>query len=176
MIPSLSIPDSVSAHRYWASCRAVLLLVTSLGVQSTALGMIAIGPLAESPYDPRTLTRVGRSMLTVEFDPEVYAVGCLATVLLSCGGIWAWNRILRRADSDQRETIAGQGLRAMLAIAAASSLGFGAVLAWVGPGFADTRIVAASDLQLLAIPTILAFVFAIFAGWFVSADTGGESA
>jgi hypothetical protein len=142
----------------------------------TALLMIAIGPRAESPYDPRTLTRVGRRMLTVEYDPQSYVAGCLVTVILACIGIWAWNRMVLHVPCELSDEIMRRGMRLMLALAVVSSLGFGAAIVWVGPRLADARRVAESDLLVLAIPTLVAVVCLFFAFWAVWRGARGEPA
>jgi hypothetical protein len=178
MIPRLSVPDFLvtSPSLYGYSCRAALVLTTSLGVQMTAFLMIAIGPRAESPYDPRTLTRVGRSMLTVEYDPQAYAAGCLVTVILSCVGIWTWNRMVFHVHSEISDEIMRRGMRLMLVLAAASSLGFGTAIVWISPRLAGARRVAESDLLVLATPTLLASACLLFAFWTVWRGARGEPA
>lgn len=154
----LPIPDFLETSLYWSSCRAALALTTSLGLQVTLVLVIGIGPLAETSYDPAALTEVGRFMLTVEYDTQAYAAGCLVTVFFACAGVWAWNRMLFRAGPDLAQATARRGAYFMLGLAGSSFAAFWAVIVWIGPGLADPRRVAALYLLLLAAPTMLTLV------------------
>lgn len=164
----LTVPDFLTARLYWSSCRAVLVLAISLGLQAIVVLMVGIGPLAESTYDPSILTGAGLFFVSAEYDLQAYAAGCVATVLLVCAGLWAWNRYLFRVGSDGGEWAARRGAGFMLALAVLSFAAFWTVLGSIGPGFADARRVATGDLILLAAPAVLTVVVTAAAygiGW-----------
>jgi hypothetical protein len=160
---ALTIPDTLPSSLYWSSCRAVLVLTTSLGLQVTAILMIGIGPLAELPYDPAELTNAGRFFLSAEYDTQAYAAGCALTILLAWAGLSVWNRLLLAAREERAESLARSGMRLLVGMAVGSLGGFALLLAWVGPGLADDRQVEGAVLVLLSVPILLTLVVVGFA-------------
>jgi hypothetical protein len=154
----LTVPDFLPARLYWSSCRAVLVLAISLGLQTIVVLMVGIGPLAESTSDPATLTGAGLFFVSAEYDIQAYAAGCVATILFVCAGLWAWNRVLFRVGPDGRESAALRGTRFLLALAVVSFAVFWTVLGSIGPGLGDAGRVATGDLMSLAAPGVLAVV------------------
>lgn len=152
----LHAPDGLSRRRYEASCRAVLVLAVSIGLQVISLLIMAIGPLAAPTHDPATLTAAGRFFLTAEYDKEAYALGCVATVLLAVAMLHAWNRLVHRVAPARRGAFARRAGHLVLGLAVLGTGTFAFVMRSVSLRLVGARPVPADDLVRLAAPAALA--------------------
>jgi hypothetical protein len=96
--------------------------------------------------------------VSAEYDLQAYAAGCVATVLLVCAGLWAWNRYLFRVGSDGGEWAARRGSRFLVVLAGVSFAGFWVLVRSIGRELADPWRLATGDLLVLATPAAVALM------------------
>jgi len=171
----LQVPDSVTHSCYFRSCRAWLVLSTCLGLQAIMVLMIGVGPLAEVPYEPATLTNAGRFFLAAEYDTQAYATGCVLTVLLACLGLWVWNRCLSRIGRARAEAVSRRGASVMLGVAVMNVVAFAGVVIRVAPGLTDSRRVSPDVLFALSAPGAVVIVAMIVVLWRVLRESEASS-
>jgi len=145
-------PSGVAPAAYRASSRGVVAFAVVLGIQLTALAMIALGPLA-TPLPTAELTEIGRRNVRPQLDLPVFYAGCVATLLLVVAGAQLWSLRLRRLQAGLSATRARTGVFVHWILAAASLWAFVAVSdALAGAVGDDGRMPAAALLQLASVP------------------------